>query len=69
MAFSSVGMFSAIGGLGAGGAQDVQLVDVSNSVLYGTFCIMGFFAGSINVGVVSHNLGFAAPGFSSPTVP
>ncbi|RKU47934.1 hypothetical protein DL546_009405 [Coniochaeta pulveracea] len=48
VAFSSVGMFSAIGGLGAGGAQDVQLVDVSSSVLYATFFVMGFFAGSIN---------------------
>jgi hypothetical protein len=49
VAFSSVGLFSAIGGLGAEGAQDVQLVDISNSVLYATLFVMGFFAGSINV--------------------
>ncbi|CAK7205266.1 hypothetical protein SEUCBS139899_008033 [Sporothrix eucalyptigena] len=48
VAFSSVGIFSAINGLGAGGTQDVQLVDISNSVLYATFAIMGFFAGSVN---------------------
>ncbi|KAH8900018.1 DUF895 domain protein [Thozetella sp. PMI_491] len=46
--FCSVGMFSAVGGLGAGGLQDVQLSDIANSVLYGVFAIMGFFAGSIN---------------------
>ncbi|CAG8960842.1 hypothetical protein HYFRA_00002379 [Hymenoscyphus fraxineus] len=46
--FSSVGMFSAIGGLGAGGTQDVALSDTANGVLYGCFAIAGFFAGSIN---------------------
>lgn len=49
VAFCSVGMFSAIGGLGAGGTQDVQLSDMANSVLYGCFFIGGFFAGSVNV--------------------
>ncbi|ERT03372.1 UNC93-like protein [Sporothrix schenckii 1099-18] len=48
VAFSSVGIFSAIGGLGAGGTQDVQLVDISSSVLYATFAFSGFIAGSIN---------------------
>ncbi|KAK8866109.1 hypothetical protein IAR55_001260 [Kwoniella newhampshirensis] len=46
--FCSVGMFSAIGGLGAGGTQDTALSDTANGVLYGCFAIMGFFAGSIN---------------------
>ncbi|CAK7222491.1 hypothetical protein SCUCBS95973_004859 [Sporothrix curviconia] len=52
VAFSSVGIFSAIGGRGAGGTQDVQLVDISNSALYATFTIMGFFAGSVNLGTL-----------------
>lgn len=45
--FCSVGMFSAIGGLGAGGTQDVVLSDIANSVLYACFCFAGFIAGSI----------------------
>jgi len=46
--FCSVGMFSAVSNLGAGGTQDTQLSDIGNSVLYGVFAITGFFAGSIN---------------------
>ncbi|KAF9022214.1 MFS general substrate transporter [Hymenopellis radicata] len=46
--FCTVGMFSAINQLGAGGTQDIALSDISNSVLYGVFCIAGFFGGSIN---------------------
>ncbi|KAK8920242.1 UNC93-like protein 2 [Metarhizium anisopliae] len=49
VAFCSVGMFSAISNLGAGGTQDVQLSDIANSVLYGMFFLGGFFGGSINV--------------------
>ncbi|KAG5984644.1 hypothetical protein E4U55_003865 [Claviceps digitariae] len=48
VAFCSVGMFGAISNLGAGGIDDVQLSDVANSVLYGTFFCGGFFGGSIN---------------------
>lgn len=48
VAFCSVGMFSAISNLGAGGMDDVQLSDVANSVLYGMFFFGGFFGGSIN---------------------
>ncbi|TQV93462.1 hypothetical protein V2A60_010136 [Cordyceps javanica] len=48
VAFCSVGMFSAISNLGAGGMQDVQLSDIANSVLYGCFFLGGFFAGSVN---------------------
>ncbi|KAG5928743.1 hypothetical protein E4U42_000056 [Claviceps africana] len=48
VAFCSVGMFSAISNLGAGGIDDVQLSDIANSVLYGTFFVGGFFGGSIN---------------------
>ncbi|AFR98414.1 hypothetical protein J008_06397 [Cryptococcus neoformans] len=46
--FCSVGMFSAVSGLGAGGTQDTALSDTANAVLYGVFAIMGIFAGSIN---------------------
>ena len=49
LAAEEVGVFSALGNLGAGGLQDVQLSDIANSVLYSTFFIGGFFAGSINV--------------------
>ena len=49
VAFCSVGMFSALSNLGAGGGQDVQLVALANSILYGCFFIGGFFAGSVNV--------------------
>ncbi|KAH8172889.1 major facilitator superfamily protein [Sarocladium implicatum] len=48
IAFCSVGMFSALSNLGAGGTQDVHLSNIANSVLYGCFFIGGFFAGSIN---------------------
>jgi hypothetical protein len=34
---------------GISGTQDTQLSDTGQGVLYGTFAIMGFFAGSINV--------------------
>ncbi|KGB79054.1 hypothetical protein I307_02859 [Cryptococcus deuterogattii 99/473] len=46
--FCSVGMFSAVSGLGAGGTQDTALSDTANGVLYGVFAFMGIFAGSIN---------------------
>lgn len=48
VAFCSVGMFSAISNLGAGGTQDVQLSDTANSVLYACFFLGGFFSGSVN---------------------
>lgn len=41
-------MFSAIGGLGAGGTQNTQLSDTANAVLYALFAVTGFVAGSIN---------------------
>lgn len=49
VAFCSVGMFSAISNLGAGGLDNVRLSDIANSVLYSTFFVGGFFGGSINV--------------------
>ncbi|KAL2206438.1 DUF895 domain protein [Sarocladium strictum] len=48
IAFCSVGMFSALSNLGAGGTQDVHLSNIANSVLYACFFFGGFFAGSIN---------------------
>ncbi|CAK9781601.1 MFS general substrate transporter [Cutaneotrichosporon oleaginosum] len=46
--FLTPGMFNALSNLGAGGAQDVALVDITNSLLYAMFCIVGFFSGSIH---------------------
>ncbi|ORX37399.1 putative DUF895 domain membrane protein [Kockovaella imperatae] len=48
VAFCSVGMFSALSNLGAGGSQDTQLADTANGVLYGIFAISGPFAGSVS---------------------
>ncbi|KAL7910366.1 DUF895 domain protein [Trichoderma velutinum] len=48
VAFTSVGMHSAVNGLGGGGLGDVRLSDVANSVLYACFFISGFFSGSVN---------------------
>ncbi|KAI8064763.1 major facilitator superfamily domain-containing protein [Gongronella butleri] len=43
------GIFNALSGLGAGGSMssNVSLTDSANGALYGCFCIVGFFAGSI----------------------
>ncbi|KAI0826330.1 MFS general substrate transporter [Irpex lacteus] len=46
--FATVGMFSAVSNLGAGGTQDVSLSDTSNGVLYGMFAVTGLIAGGIN---------------------
>lgn len=58
--FLSPGLFNALSGLGAGGQQDVALVDTANGLLYGVFCLTGFVAGSINVSS-KHSLLFALP--------
>lgn len=47
LTIGTVGIFSTTGYLGAGGAQDVQLVDIANSVLYATFALGGLVAGGI----------------------
>ncbi|KAI0360291.1 MFS general substrate transporter [Trametes cingulata] len=46
--FATVGMFSAVSNLGAGGLSDVALSDTSNGVLYGCFAITGLVSGGIN---------------------
>ncbi|KAI0088921.1 MFS general substrate transporter [Irpex rosettiformis] len=46
--FATVGMFSAVSNLGAGGLQDVALADTSNGVLYGLFAVTGLVAGGFN---------------------
>ena len=46
--FATVGMFSAVSNLGAGGTQDVALSDTSNGVLYGMFALTGLVSGGIN---------------------
>ncbi|KIJ47920.1 hypothetical protein M422DRAFT_28710 [Sphaerobolus stellatus SS14] len=45
--FCTVGMFSAVSNLGAGGIQDVSLSDTANGVLYGLFALGGLVAGGI----------------------
>ncbi|GJJ14230.1 hypothetical protein Clacol_008493 [Clathrus columnatus] len=45
--FATVGMFSAVSNLGAGGQQDVSLSDTSNGVLYGFFAVTGLISGGI----------------------
>ncbi|KAH9046962.1 MFS general substrate transporter [Lactarius deliciosus] len=46
--FATVGMFSAVSNLGAGGLQDTALVDTANGVLYGMFALTGLISGGIN---------------------
>ena len=41
-------MFSAVSNLGAGGLDDIILVDTSNGVLYGLFALTGLISGGIN---------------------
>ena len=48
--FATVGMFSAVSNLGAGGTQDVALSDISNGVLCGFSAVTGLFAGTITNG-------------------
>ncbi|KAI0327635.1 MFS general substrate transporter [Cubamyces sp. BRFM 1775] len=45
--FATVGMFSAVSNLGAGGLSDIVLSDTSNGVLYGCFAITGLVSGGI----------------------
>lgn len=45
--FLCPGMFNAVQGLGAGGSMDADHVSKSNTALYSTFAVVGFFAGSI----------------------
>ncbi|RDX45382.1 MFS general substrate transporter [Lentinus brumalis] len=46
--FATVGMFSAVSNLGAGGISDVSLSDTSNGVLYGVFAVTGLVSGGIS---------------------
>ncbi|KAJ3485966.1 hypothetical protein NLI96_g4585 [Meripilus lineatus] len=48
LSFGTVGMFSAVSNLGAGGTQDVALSDTSQGVLYGLFALTGLVSGGIN---------------------
>lgn len=45
--FLCPGMFNAVSGLGGGGQVDPTVVNNSNTALYSTFAVVGFFAGSI----------------------
>lgn len=40
-------MFNALNGLGGGGQLSASASDASNSALYATFAVVGFFAGSV----------------------
>lgn len=44
---TSAGMFNAINGLGGGGQVSAHASDASNTALYATFAVVGFFAGTI----------------------
>ncbi len=46
--FATVGMFSAVSNLGAGGTQDTALSDTANGVLYGMFALTGLVSGGVN---------------------
>ncbi|KAJ3548314.1 hypothetical protein NM688_g5315 [Phlebia brevispora] len=46
--FATVGMYSAVSNLGAGGTEDVSLSDTSNAVLYAMFSLTGLISGGIN---------------------
>lgn len=46
--FATVGMFSAVGNLGAGGTQSITLSDITSAVLYALFALTGLVAGSFN---------------------
>ncbi|KZT07911.1 MFS general substrate transporter [Laetiporus sulphureus 93-53] len=46
--FATVGMYSAISNLGAGGTQNITLSDTANGVLYGLFAVTGLVSGSIS---------------------
>ena len=55
--FATVGMFSAISNLGAGGLSNVALSDTANGVLYGCFAVIGLVSGGIcNREFFSHGL-------------
>jgi MFS family permease len=45
--FLCPGMFNAVSGLGGGGQLDPHDVNNSNTALYSTFAVVGFFAGSV----------------------
>jgi len=41
------GMFNAVNGLGGGGQITPNVADATNTAVYATFSVVGFFAGSI----------------------
>lgn len=46
--FCTVGMFSAVSNLGAGGTQSITLSNITNAVLYALFAATGLVSGSFN---------------------
>ncbi|KAF8517386.1 MFS general substrate transporter [Hysterangium stoloniferum] len=45
--FCTVGMYSALNNIGAGGTQDISLSDTASGVLYGFFALTGLISGGI----------------------
>jgi hypothetical protein len=59
-------MFNALNGLGGAGqlGKDVSAGDASNSALYATFAVVGFFAGSVvNALGIRASLAFGGLGY------
>ncbi|GAB7363435.1 hypothetical protein MBLNU230_g3710t1 [Neophaeotheca triangularis] len=63
--FLCPGMFNAVNGLGGGGQVDPEASTASNTALYATFAVVGFFAGTIaNKLGIRYSLAFGGCGYS-----
>lgn len=60
-----IGMFNAVNGLGGGGQVDPEASNASNTALYATFAVVGFFAGTVaNKLGIRYSLAFGGCGYS-----
>lgn len=59
-------MFNAVNGLGGGGQLSAKVGDASNTAVYATFAVVGFFAGSI-VNRIGVRLALGISGFGYAT--
>lgn len=58
-------MFNALNGLGGGGGETAKVGDDTNTALYSTFAVFGFFAGTItNTLGIKKALAFGGIGYS-----
>ncbi|KAF2860333.1 MFS general substrate transporter [Piedraia hortae CBS 480.64] len=63
--FLCPGMFNALNGLGGGGQLDAHASNASNTALYATFAVVGFFAGTVtNTIGIRASLAFGGIGYS-----